>query len=94
MNLTFLDQNLAYLFLVSFFFLAGIAILTPGTGILEVGALVTLIAAGWGIYTLPINYWVLVVLVLGVFPFIIAVRRTRKLLYLAGSFSITRSSIP
>lgn len=85
MNLTFLDPNLAYLFLVSFFFLAGIAILTPGTGILEVGALVTLIAAGWGIYTLPINYWALAVLVLGVFPFIIALRRSRKLFYLAGS---------
>jgi membrane-bound serine protease (ClpP class) len=82
MEIAFLDPNLAYLFLVSFFFLAGIAILSPGTGLLEVGALVTLVAAGWGVYTLPINIWALVVLILGVFPFMIAVRRSQKTLYL------------
>jgi len=82
MDLSLLDPNLAYLFLVSFVFLAGIAILTPGTGLLEAGALITLIGAGWGIYTLPINEWALVLLVVGVFPFIIALRRSRKTVYL------------
>lgn len=85
MEAAFLDPNLAYLFLVAFFFLAGIAILTPGTGLLEVGALVTLIAAGWGVYTLPINIWALILLLLGVFPFIIAVRQSQKMLYLVIS---------
>ena len=87
MNITLLEPNLAYLFLVSFFFLAGIAILSPGTGLLEVGALITLVAAGWGVYTLPINEWALAILLLGVFPFIIAVRRSQNKLYLAISIA-------
>jgi len=82
-----LDPNLAYLFLVAFFFLAGIAILSPGTGLLEVGALFTLVLAGWGIYTLPINIWALILLSLGVLPFILAVRASKKSLYLIISIA-------
>ncbi|RLD06411.1 MAG: hypothetical protein DRI56_08135 [Chloroflexota bacterium] len=82
-----LDPNLVYLFLVAFFFLAGIAILTPGTGMLEVGALLALILTAWGIYTLPINTWALVLLILGVLPFILAVRASKKILYLSISIA-------
>ncbi len=85
MDFSILDPNTAYLFLVSFFFLAGIAILTPGTGLLEVGAIMTLILAGWGVYTLPINTWALIILVLGVIPFIVAVRLSNKMIFLAIS---------
>ncbi|MFO8035068.1 MAG: NfeD family protein [Anaerolineales bacterium] len=85
MNFSILDPNIAYLFLASFFFLAGIAILTPGTGLLEVGAIVALILAGWGVYTLPINTWALIILILGVIPFIIAVRISTKIYFLAVS---------
>lgn len=84
---TLLDPNLAYLFLVAFFFLAGIAILTPGSGLLEAGAFITLALAGWGIYTLPINTWALVLLGLGVLPFILAVRASKKMLYLVCSIA-------
>lgn len=84
---TALDPNLAYIFLISFFFLAGIAILTPGTGLLEAGALMTLILAGWGIYTLPINTWALVLLVLGVLPFILVVRQSKRELFLIISIA-------
>lgn len=77
-----LDPNIAYLFLVSFFFLAGIAILTPGTGLLEVGAIIALVLAGWGVSTLPINLWALIILVAGVIPFLIVVRITNKKLFL------------
>lgn len=82
-----LDPNLAYLFLVAFFFLAGIAVLTPGTGLLEVGALFALLLTAWGIYTLPINTWALVLLILGVLPFILAVRASKKILYLSVSIA-------
>lgn len=78
----FLDPNIAYLFLVGFFFLAGIAILSPGTGLLEVGALLTLIAAGWAIYNLPINVWALILLLVGVFPAVIAARVSGKRYFL------------
>lgn len=83
----FLDPNLVYLFLVAFFFLAGIAILTPGTGLLEVGALLTLVLAGWGISNLSVNVWALILLSLGVLPFVIAVRASKKVLYLVGSIA-------
>lgn len=82
MELTLLDPNIAYLFLVSFFFLAGIAILTPGTGLLEVGAIIALVLAGWGVTSLPINIWALIILVAGVIPSLVAVRLTNTRLFL------------
>lgn len=77
-----LNPNLAYLFLVGGFSLALMAILTPGTGVLEISAFFSLILAGFAVYRLPINYWALVVLLIGVFPFIWAVRKSGKLIYL------------
>ena len=81
----FLNPNLVYLFLVGGFSLAFMAILTPGTGFLEIAALFALAVAGWGVYHLPLNYWALVLLVVGVLPFIFVVRKTRKMIYLAVS---------
>ncbi|MGD2158905.1 MAG: NfeD family protein [Anaerolineales bacterium] len=78
----FLDPNIAYLFLVAGFSLAIMAILTPGTGLFEIGALFALLLAGWGVYNLPVNYWALAVLLLGVIPFILAVRRSGRMLFL------------
>jgi membrane-bound serine protease (ClpP class) len=77
-----LNPNLAYLFLVGGFSLALLAILTPGTGVLEIGAFFCLILAGFAVYQLPINYWALVILLIGVFPFIWAVRKSGRLIYL------------
>jgi len=79
---TFLNPNFAYLFLVAGFFLAILAILAPGTGLLEIGALFSFIFAGWAIYNLQINYWALVILLLGVVPFVLAVRRSGQYIYL------------
>ncbi len=80
-----LDPNLAYLFLVFGFSLALVAILTPGTGLMEIGALFSLLLAGYGVYNLPINVWALVILVAGVIPFIWALRRSRQYVYLGLS---------
>ncbi len=80
-----LNPNVAYLFLVSGITLALLAILTPGTGILEVGAFFALALAGWAVYTLPINPWALVLLVLSVFLFIWALRKSGHTHYLALS---------
>jgi membrane-bound serine protease (ClpP class) len=79
----FLDPNVAYVLLVFGFMLAILAVLTPGTGILEVAGLFALGLAGWAIYILDVNLWALVILILGVFPFLIAVRRSGQLIYLA-----------
>lgn len=77
-----LNPNVAYLILVGGFLLAVLALLAPGTGVLEVSALFALILAGWAVYNLPINLWALIVLLLGVLPFILAVRRTGNLIFL------------
>jgi membrane-bound serine protease (ClpP class) len=82
-----LQPNIAYLLLVSGFMLTLLALLTPGTGILEVGAVFVFLIAGWEAYNLPINVWALGVLVLGVIPFWLAVRKSGNLLFLALSIA-------
>jgi len=77
-----INPNIAYLLLVSGTILLILAILAPGTGVLELGALFLLLLAGWGIYNLPFNPWALVIWAVGVIPFIIAVRQSKKLIYL------------
>jgi membrane-bound serine protease (ClpP class) len=80
-----LNPNLQYIFLVAGFSLAFMALLAPGTGLLEIGALFVLLLAGYGIYNLPINYWALAILIFGVFPFIWAVRKSGQMIYLGIS---------
>ncbi len=80
-----LDPNVAYVVLVLGFLLAFLAVLVPGTGLIEVFALFTLILAAYAIYNLQVNFLALGVLVLGVFPFLLALRRSRQLIYLALS---------
>ncbi len=77
-----LNPNVAYLALVLALVLAIMAILIPGTGLIEVITLFAWIAAGYSIYHLPVNYLALGVLVLGVIPFFIAVRRSGRSIYL------------
>ena len=80
-----LNPNVAYLLLVAGFTFATLSLLAPGTGLLEIGALFALLLAGWGIYNLPVNFWALGVLLLGVFPFLLAVRRSGRLTFLGIS---------
>lgn len=77
------NPNVAYLLLVVGTVLAIMALFSPGTGVLEVGAFFVLFLAGWEISQIPINLWALIVLILGVIPFIVAVRKSRNLLFLA-----------
>lgn len=77
-----LDPNVAYLLLVAGFVIATLALFAPGSGLLELGALFALVVAGYSIYHLPINLWALIVLVVGVFPFLLAVRKTRNWVFL------------
>lgn len=79
-----IDPNIAYLLLVGGFVLLIAALFSPGTGLLELGALVALLLGGLELVRLApqVNWWALALLVLGVIPFIIAVRRSRNLRYL------------
>ncbi len=73
-----LNPNVAYLFLVIGFLVSIMAMVTPGTGILEVVGLFLLLVAGWQIYNLNFNLIALSILIVGVFPFLIALRKTGK----------------
>jgi membrane-bound serine protease (ClpP class) len=77
-----INPNIAYLILVVGVVLTIMALFAPGTGILEISALFVLLLAGWEMTQLPINLWALVLLVLGVIPFIFAVRRSHNLAFL------------
>jgi len=80
-----LNPNFAYLVLVIGILLGLLAIVTPGTGLLELGAVFCLLLAGYGAFNLAINPWAPVVLILAVVPFIYALRGYRRLLMLGLS---------
>lgn len=80
------NPNVAYLLLVVGFVLAGMAIISPGTGILEIGSVIALLLAAWEVFVLGVNLWALVVMLLGILPFVLAVRMRGSRLYLGLSF--------
>jgi membrane-bound serine protease (ClpP class) len=77
------DPNVVYLLLVVGLIVAILALFAPGTGVLEIGALFILFLAGYGIINQTTNAWALAVLILGVFPFLLALRKSRQYVYLA-----------
>ncbi|HSG42454.1 MAG TPA: NfeD family protein [Anaerolineales bacterium] len=83
-----LNPNIAYLFLLGGVFLAMLALATPGTGFFEVGALFCIALAGYAIYTLSINVWALILVMLSVIPFIYSLRRPNWQWFLGGSILV------
>lgn len=83
-----LDPNVGYLLLVGGFLLAILALFAPGTGLLEIGALFALLLATYALVNLPVNAWAVVVMILGIVPLFLALRRKQGsrgwLLVLAG----------
>ncbi len=77
MNLLF-DPNIAYLLLIVGSVLLLLAIVTPGTGLLEIGASFLLIIAGYATYHIGFNLWALIVLVLALIPFVYAILRPKR----------------
>jgi membrane-bound serine protease (ClpP class) len=78
MDLLF-NPNIAYLLLVVGSVTLLLAIVTPGTGWLEVGAIFILMIAGYAISQLGFfNLWALIVLGLALVPFIFAIQKPRR----------------
>jgi membrane-bound serine protease (ClpP class) len=75
------DPNVAYLLLASSFLLTLMAFATPGTGILEIGAVLAYLLTGWALFNLPVNFYALGLLLFGVFP-LTALFRTRRTIFL------------
>ena len=77
-----LDPNVAYLFLMGGVLLGMLALATPGTGMIEIGAFFCIVLAGYAIYNLTFNGWALIVLALSVIPFIYALQKPKRELFL------------
>lgn len=80
-----LNPNIAFLALVLTFLLSALAILVPGTGLVEVLAVIGLLISAYAIVNLHINYYALAILLVGVFPFLFALRISGKKIFLVPS---------
>lgn len=88
-----LDPNVAYVILLGAVLLVMMAIASPGTGLLEVAAFFCIALAGYSIYHLSFNWWALGLLGLGIVPFVYAIQKPKRelflllsiLLFIAGS---------
>lgn len=73
-----LDPNLAYLFLLTGSLLGLLALVTPGTGGLEIGALFCLLLAGYAVTQLDFNLWMLILLMLSIVPFVYSIQKPKR----------------
>ena len=80
-----LDPNVAYLILLGAVLLAMMSLATPGTGLFEIGAFFCILLAGYSIYQLSFNWWALILLGLSIVPFVYAIQKPKRELYLALS---------
>ncbi len=88
MNVDFLlDPNVAYLILVGAAMLTMMAVVNPGTGVLEIVALFAWLISGYIIFNLPVNFWALGLMLLGVVLFLLSLRKIKSLLYLGFSIA-------
>jgi membrane-bound serine protease (ClpP class) len=89
-----LDPNIAYLLLVVGAFLGLLAVVAPGTGMLEVSAGFCLLLATYAITQLEINWWALVILVVSLVPFGLVFRlRQRGLLLALTNLGLVAGSV-
>ena len=80
-----LNPNIAYLILLGGVFLAMLALAAPGTGIIEVGAFFCIVLAGYAIYNLSFNWWALVILGVSIIPFVYAIQKPKREVFLGLS---------
>ncbi len=80
-----LEPNVAYLILLGGILLSLMAIVTPGTGLFEVGAFFCLALSGYAVYTLSFNWWALLLLVISIVPFIYSIQKPKRELFLGLS---------
>jgi membrane-bound serine protease (ClpP class) len=78
-----LNPNVAYLFLIGGVLLAMLALAAPGTGLIEIAAFFCLVLAAYAVYNLSFNWWALLLLVLSIVPFVYALRKPKRELFLA-----------
>ena len=72
-----ITPDTAFFLLVSGTIVLIVALLTPGTGLLEFAAVVLLLSAGYGATQLETNPWAVGIWLLGIVFFVLSVRRSR-----------------
>jgi membrane-bound serine protease (ClpP class) len=77
--------DLLYLSLVAGLWLSALAVLSPGTGVYELLAVLALGLAGLGTTVVPPNSWAFIPLALGAAFYVISLRRRREAVWLALS---------
>jgi len=80
-----LEPNVAYLILLGGVMLGFLALVTPGTGLFEVGAFFCIALAAYAVYNLSFNWWALVLLALSIVPFVYAIQKPKRELFLGLS---------
>ncbi|MBI3152944.1 MAG: hypothetical protein HYZ21_12475 [Chloroflexi bacterium] len=80
-----LEPNIAYLILLGGILLGLMALVSPGTGLFEVGAFFCFALAGYAVYNLAFNWWALIILALSIVPFVYAIRKPKRELFLGLS---------
>lgn len=82
-----LNPNVAYLLLWAGLVMALLAVLSPGTGIIEILALICLALAGYAVFNLTVNYWALGIIMVGGLFFVLAIRFPKQIAYLGISIA-------
>jgi membrane-bound serine protease (ClpP class) len=80
-----LNPNIAYLTSVLALLAILAAIVAPGTGLIELLALLLIGVSAYMVYNIGMNLWALIILLLSVIPFFIAIRSKNSLPYLITS---------
>ena len=80
-----LFPNLVYLLLMAGLWFAALAVVSPGTGVLELVTLVSLAAVGLATIILPLNVWAVALLIAGLVLFVISLQRSRPEIWLSIS---------
>lgn len=83
-----LDPNIAYVILLGGVLLAMLALASPGTGLLEIGALFCIALAGYAVYNLSVNWWAILLVGLSLVPFIYAIQKPNREIYLAVAIGL------
>lgn len=82
-----LEPNIAYLILSFGLMITVLAMLSPGTGVLEVASLLVLALVAWEVINLSFNWWALISILVGFVFFFIAVRKPKQPVYLVISIA-------
>lgn len=80
-----INPNVAYLFLLLGVLFAMLSLATPGTGFFEIGAFFCIVLAGYAMYHLSFSVWALGVLALSIVPFVYAIQKPKREVFLGLS---------